>query len=68
MIVAARLMIRTDDEQPGVFALRTGVGLQRNAREAGAFLQPVFEILKKNLVAARLAERRKRMQLAEFRP
>ena len=35
-------------------SILTGVGLQRNSREAGDFLQPVFEVLKKNLVAARL--------------
>ena len=42
--LAARFVIRADDEQAGVFALRTGVRLQRNAREAGDFRQPVFEV------------------------
>ena len=46
MRLAARFVIRADDEQPGVFALRTGVGLQRNAGEAGDLREPVFELLK----------------------
>ena len=68
MRFAARFVIRADDEQPGVFALRTGIGLQRNAREAGDFREPVFQLLKKNLIAARLLQRRERMNLRELRP
>ena len=35
MLFAARRVIRADDQQAGVFALRAGVRLQRNGREAG---------------------------------
>jgi hypothetical protein len=62
MRIAARFMVGADDEQAGVFALRPGVGLQRNAGEAGAFGQPVFQVLEQHLVAARLRQRRKGMQ------
>ena len=68
MRLAARFVIRADDQQAGVFALRTGVRLQRNAREAGDFREPVFEVLEKNLVAARLRQRRERMNLCKLRP
>ena len=66
--LAARFVIGADDQQAGVFALRAGVGLQRNAGEAGDFRQPVFQLLKKHLVAARLFQRRERMNLRELRP
>ena len=68
MRLAARFVVRADDEQPGVFALRTGVGLQGNSREARDFRQPVFEVLEKDLVAARLCQRRERMDLCKLRP
>ena len=45
MRLAARFVICADDEQPGVFALRAGVGLQRNAGETGDLRQPGFELL-----------------------
>ena len=68
MRLAARFVIRADDEQSGVFALRTGVGLERNAREPGDFGEPGFELLEKFLVSARLLHGRERMNLRELRP
>ena len=47
MALAARFVIGADDEQAGVFALRAGVGLERNAGEAGDFREPVFEMLER---------------------
>ena len=68
MILAAAFVISADDEEAGVFALRTGVRLQRNGREAGDFREPSFELLEQNLVTLRLAQRRERMNPGEFRP
>ena len=33
-----------DDEEPGVFALRTGVGLKGDGGETGDFRQPFFQL------------------------
>ena len=39
-LLAARLVVRADGEQPGVFALRAGVGLEGDGGEAGDFGEP----------------------------
>ena len=57
-----------DHQQSGVFALRPGVGLQGNTGETRDFRKPILQLLKDGLVTARLAERRERMDAAEFRP
>jgi hypothetical protein len=56
LCASPRLVPRADDEQPGVFALRPGVGLERNAGEPGDLREPGFEVLKHLLVAARLLD------------
>ncbi len=66
--LAAGLVIFVDDEEAGVFALRTGVGLEGNAREAGDLGEPVFELLEHHLVAAGLLERREGMEARELGP
>ena len=68
MRFAAAFVITADQEETGVFALRTGVRLQRNGREAGDFREPSFELLEQNLVTLRLAQRREWMNPAELRP
>ena len=60
-------MIGADDEQTRVFALRAGIGLQRNAAKPVISAEHLFK-LKKHLVAARLLQRRERMNLPELRP
>ena len=61
-------VVSVDDEQTGIFALRTGVGLQRDSGEAGDLGEPIFELLKKCLVAASLLQWRERMEFAELGP
>ena len=57
-----------NDEQAGVFALRAGIGLERDAGETGDLGQPLLQLLEQDLPAARLAQRRERMQAAQLRP
>ena len=70
--VAVRLAVRREilgnDQQARVFALRAGVGLERDAREAGDFPEPLLKLLEQFLVAEGLLERRERMDFAELRP
>ncbi len=61
---AALLVKFADDEQTGIFTLRAGIGLQRDAGEAGDFRQPFLQLLKQNLVSLGLAQRREGMNLA----
>ena len=68
MGVAPILVILPDHHQPGVFALRAGVRLQRHRREAGDLTQHPFELGEDRLIARRLIDRRERVQLAELRP
>ena len=51
MRVAARQMIAADGEQPGIFALASGVGLQRHGIEAGYLGQPRFEVGKHGAIS-----------------
>jgi len=44
--LAARFVKCADDEEPGVFALRAGVGLERHGGEARDFAEPGFEVAK----------------------
>jgi hypothetical protein len=65
--VAARV-ISLDREQPRVFALRAGVGLQRHRRITGDRAEHPLEIRAQLAVAFDLVRRRERMQLAELGP
>ena len=42
--LAARLVPRADREEPGILALRAGVGLERNGGKAGDLRQPGLEV------------------------
>ncbi len=64
----ARLVPGLDREQPGVFALRAGVGLQADARIAGGLRQPAAQLLVEQRVAAQLIGRCERMDVRELRP
>ena len=68
MAFAPAFVPGADDEQAGVFALGAGIRLQRNARKAGDFRKPVFELLKERLIAASLFQRRERMNFRKLRP
>jgi len=61
-------MISVNDEKAGIFALRAGIGLERDSGEAGDFGEPIFELLEESLVTASLLQRSKGMKLAEFGP
>ena len=61
-------MIGADREQPGIFALRAGIRLQRDRVIAGDVAQPLFQPREHRVIAARLIGRRERMQAAELRP
>ena len=65
---AAARVIRLDDEQPRVLALRAGIGLQRHGGVARRRAQHALEIGDDLAIAFRLVGRRKRMELAELRP
>ena len=68
MRLAARGVIAADREQPGIFALRAGIRLQRDRVIAGDVAQPLFQPREQRVIARRLLARRERMQVAEFRP
>src|SRR5437899_12948341 len=68
MSFATAGMIGANDQQPGELALRTRIGLQRNPGKAGDLSQPFLELLKNDLVTARLAQWRKGMNAGQFGP
>ena len=49
--LAARGMIGADREQPGIFALRAGIRLQRDRVIAGDVAQPFFQPLEQRVIA-----------------
>ena len=65
---AARGMIAADRKQPGIFALRARIRLQRDRVIAGDVAQPLFQPRKQRVIARGLLARRKRMQRGELRP
>src|SRR5689334_4436909 len=65
MRFAATGVVSADDEQPGILALRAGVWLQGNTSKPGNVSEPVFQLLKKKLVTARLTDGRKGMEPIE---
>ena len=68
MRLVARSVILANREQSGVFALRSGIRLQRNRGESRDLREPIFQLLAHFAIAGRLIVRRKRMQLRKFRP
>ena len=68
MRLAARGVIGADRQQPGIFALRAGIRLQRDRVIAGDVAQPFFQPREQRVIALGLLARRERMQAAEFRP
>ena len=68
MRLAARGVIAADRQQPGIFALRAGIRLQRDRVIAGDVAQPLFQPREQRVIARGLLARRERMQRAEFRP
>ena len=68
MRLAARGVIAADRQQPGIFALRAGIRLQRDRVIAGDVAQPLFQPREQRVIARGLLARRERMQVAEFRP
>ena len=68
MPFAAARMVRLDDEEPGVFTLRAGVGLQRHGGVTGRGAEHPLEVRDDFAVAFRLIGRREGMQIAELRP
>ena len=68
MTFVARFVVRADDEEAGVFALRAGVGLERDGGEPGDFGEPLLKILKEARVTFRLFGGCEGMHPAEFGP
>ncbi len=68
MRLAVRGVIAADREQPGIFALRAGIRLQRDRVIACDVAQPLLQPLEQRVIAVRLLARRERMQIAKFRP
>ena len=66
--LATRLVVGTNRQQAGVFALRAGVGLEADRVVAGDVGQHGFERVDQLLVAAGLRSRRQRMDVGELRP
>mgnify|MGYP003693927787 CR=1 FL=1 len=52
MRLAARGVIGADREQPGIFALRAGIRLQRDRVIAGDVAQPFFQPREQRVIAA----------------
>ena len=61
-------VIGPNDQQPGVLALRAGVRLQRDRREARDLCQPALQLMEELLVPARLHGRGEGMDAAEALP
>ena len=68
MRVTARSVIRADDQQARVFALRAGIRLQRHGRVAGTRDEHGFELRDHLAIAACLSVRRERVNVRKFRP
>src|SRR5258705_159529 len=68
MRFAARGVIGADRQQPGIFALRTRIGLQRDRVIACDVAQPFFQALEQRVIAVGLLAWRERVQRGEFGP
>ncbi|MFN9941439.1 MAG: hypothetical protein ACK56I_18360, partial [bacterium] len=61
-------VISADDEEAGVFALRSGIGLERDGGESGDFGEPRFQLTEQLAVTGGIFHRREGMQVAELGP
>ncbi|MNP01928.1 hypothetical protein D3C76_937570 [compost metagenome] len=61
-------MVGTDGQQPGVFTLRTGIGLQRHGVVSSGLAEHDLQLVDHRLIPQRLVCRRERVQVGEFRP
>ena len=61
-------MIFADREQSGVFALRSGIRLERNRGKSRDLREPMFQLLAHVAITGGLRFRRERMQPRKFRP
>ncbi|MCY1368933.1 hypothetical protein D9M69_559460 [compost metagenome] len=61
-------VIRTDGEQPRVFALRAGIGLQRHSVVTGCRAEHLLQLLDQLLISLGLFGWRERMQGAKLGP
>ena len=68
LAVATAFVVGTDGEQPGVFALCAGVGLEGDGVVAGGFCQHGFEFVEHFAVAFGLFERGEGVDVAELAP
>ena len=66
--LAARLVEGLDDEQPRIFTLAAGVGLQAHAGITGGLRQPGAELIVHRPVAGELLLRRKGVHVRKLRP
>ena len=66
--LVAGFMIRADDQEAGILALRAGVGLEGDGGEAGDLGEPRLEVAEKFRVAARLLGGGERVEFAELGP
>jgi hypothetical protein len=65
---AAAGLVTANRGEPGVFALRAGIRLQRNGVETGDGLELCAQFGEQLRVALGLIDRREWVQLREFRP
>ena len=68
MAFPLRFLPAANRQQAGIFALATGIGLQRDRGEAGDFAQHALEVVDHGVVAASLVVRAERVQLGELGP
>ena len=68
MRLATSGVISANGEKSSIFALRTGVRLERNGGKTSDLSQPAFELIAHRAVASRLVVRRKGMQPGKLRP
>ena len=61
-------MISANGEESGVFALGSGIGLERDGRESGDFGEPRFQLPEQLAVTGGVLHRREGMQVAELGP
>ena len=66
--LALGAVVGLDDQKTGVFALRSGVGLQADAFVAGGLAQPVAQLLVQQLVACQLVGGCKRVHARKLGP
>ena len=65
---AARLVIGANTQEPRVFALAAGIGLERDGIKARDLAKPRLELLKELQIALRLLKGRKGVHMGELAP